>query len=135
MAIKIIDASKDLKIHPMNLILALSHLVPNLDDCWPEVDEGFIETIKPMNLVTASRSQSEKHVSKKEETATIQSKFSVSVSEGAARIVDKLERTDRWAGNRISWDTLRNHYCQAVRNIEEAAAELKDKELILVSEG
>ena len=54
--------------------------------------------------------------------------------EAKLRILDKLERADRWGGNTVSWDTLRNHYCRGVEALEEGLKALIDEDLVVVAE-
>ncbi|MFI5399074.1 MAG: hypothetical protein ACHQ9S_26380, partial [Candidatus Binatia bacterium] len=45
--------------------------------------------------------------------------------------MDKLERHDKWGGTSVSLRTLRNNYCQGLRDLDEAVHALVDEGLLL----
>jgi hypothetical protein len=136
MKTKTANASQRAGMHPLNFLVAIYQMVGGLDDCWPEIDDGYVET------VLALRHRHE-FIESKATTAPATGPTTVagevgaelSVSESAARVLDKLERGDRWARNAISFDTLRNHLCRGISNIERAVEELVSKELLLPGGG
>ncbi|MBI3291718.1 MAG: hypothetical protein HYZ73_02755 [Elusimicrobia bacterium] len=49
MNIAIHIAANKLGTHPFNLILRVSQMVSSLNDCWPEIDEGLVDTIRTID--------------------------------------------------------------------------------------
>ncbi len=119
------DAAKSLGIHPLNLLLKLQPLVPSLEECWPMVDDGFIETLKHLDQKTAFLGE---HIERGPATGEHKEGggrlSQPQVSAGAAKVIEKLWRKSYWGKKEVSWDTLRSHYCQGITNLEGAVAEL-----------
>ncbi len=126
MKIPLHEAASRLELHPFNLLLRLSGLVSSLEECNPAVDDGYVETLRTLHGGFRAVSQANPDA-----PATMRrDKEPLGVSEGAARIIDKLERGDRWGGNSVSFDTLRNHYCRDVQDIQERVDELVERGLL-----
>lgn len=48
MKIPINEAARRLHLHPCELVLELAQIATSFDDLHPEVEEGFVETLKQM---------------------------------------------------------------------------------------
>jgi hypothetical protein len=123
------EAARLLRDHPANVVRSLSEMVSSLQDCWPEVDEGFVDTLRTLRREVPP-GPSNQAVAPPSPTLPVTIPTPVS-SETALRILDKLERKDKWGGNAIGWDTLRNHYCQGLRDLDDAVDELVEEGLLL----
>ncbi len=119
MKIPIADAARRLRLHPCELVLELAQVATSFDDVYPEVDEGFVETLKQMHpelFVKPSRVI---------DRATEASSQSLPrLSEDAEDITYALSRKKHWGTNTVSETTLKNHYCRDLRNFDYAVKEL-----------
>ena len=124
------EAGRHLRDHPANVVRHLSEMVGSLRDCWPDVDVGFVETLRTLRRARFSDSPNQPV---EEPTKPLQerSKGSFVKSASTLRVLDKLERKDKWGGNAIGWDTLRNHYCRGLDDLDEAVDELVEEGLLL----
>ena len=123
------EAAQQLGLTVPELLDVVNHLVGNLSDVWPSIADGFILTLQQMLEIDVVDTSTDKEESP---TAKIVSEEKYSNSE--VRILDKLERASKWGGNSVSFDTLRNHYCQGAPDIERDLQKLIDEDLILVGE-
>ena len=104
-------------MHPGEFVLYVSEMVGDLSDCWPEVEEGFIETIRALRFaeemptspdaVQPAPEHQEERLAKRRPQAEL-------------RLLDKMERHDKWGGSSVSWRTLHNNYCQGVHDLDDA---------------
>jgi len=124
------DAAKSLNIHPLNLLLRLQSLggVGSPEECWPVVDEGFIETVKHLDQKTsfpkeAVESQSLGGRQKESERPPP----SPQVSASAAEVIENLWRKNYWGNKKVRWETMHNHFCRNIKNLKEAVDELVEK--------
>jgi len=125
------DAARRLRDHPANVVRDVSEMVTGLDDCWPELDEGFVDTLKTLRGVHQPE-QIDEHTKSAEPAIAPASK--PRRSSAALKVLDKLERKDKWGGNAIGWDTLRNHYCHGVSGLDDAVDDLVREEFLLAGE-
>lgn len=121
------DAARRLRDHPANVVRDVSEMVTGLDDCWPELDEGFVDTLKTLRGVHRPE-QIDEHTKGAEPAIAPAPKLRR--SSAALKVLDKLERKDKWGGNAIGWDTLRNHYCHGVGGLDDAVDELVRDEFL-----
>ncbi len=124
-------AAQELGIHPANLILYLSMLGAPFEDCWPEVDDGWLQTLRQtyrdiFNIEAEKVSNlAEKDISSKAKSWMF--------SKSALKILDKLHRKRHWGKHTISWRTLHNDYCPSVPDLKNAVQELQESNLLLGS--
>lgn len=129
MTISTAEAARRLGMSVAEFLDAVVSLVGNLSDAWPEIDEGYVATVRHVRgILPLPPERDDGPVSEEiaEELSPAQ--------EAKLRILDKLERADRWGGNTVSWDTLRNHYCRGVEALEEGLKALIDEDLVVVAE-
>ena len=124
------EGARLLRDHPANIVRSLSAMVGDLQDCWPDVDAGLVETLRTLRGVPPTDRPKEAVVAPTKPPQQV-AKAGVIGSETTLRILDKLERKDKWGGNAIGWDTLRNHYCRDLHDLDEAVDELVDEGLLL----
>ena len=112
---------------------ALSNIYPlvgNLGDCYPELDNGLVETVKQLGAQYHKDSES----TAAPPTAPIkvvEPTIGIELSAGAQKVVEKLWRGDYWGKKAISRDFLRNHLCRNVKDLEDVLEVLIGKELLL----
>jgi hypothetical protein len=125
------DAGRQLGLDVPAFLDAAARLLSDLTEAWPEIDTGYVETMQQLYGLSPPGLADEQDAT----TPTVTVMPPISPCERARlRILDKLERADRWGGNAVSFDTLRNHYCQAIDAFDEALEQLIDSELVLVAE-
>jgi hypothetical protein len=125
------EAAKSLGLHPANLVLYLSCLGAPFEDCWPEVDEGWLETLRGTYWHLFEEKQKMHGAEQSPDLHGTAAKKEVSVS--AMKVLDKLQRKKHWGTHTISWDTLHNHYCSGLHDLEDAVNDLQKRELLLGS--
>jgi len=126
------EAAKRLGLTVPELFDLAAPLISDVSEAWPEIDVGYIETLQQIHGLAPEQTEPPVRVAaapKPHETEELSP-----VDEAKLGILDKLERQDRWGGNTVSLDTLRNHYCRGVADLEEALKELIDQDLIVVGE-
>jgi hypothetical protein len=132
MKIRTGDAARKLGLTVPEFLDAAAGLMAELHEAWPEVDDGYVETMQQLYGLAAEDREDEET-----EAPPVRRAGPPAVSQvdyAKLRILDKLERHDRWGGNSVSLDTLRNHYCQGVKGFDEALEKLIDDGLVLVVE-
>lgn len=122
------DAARKLGIHPASFVLYVSEMVGDLSDCWPEVEEGFIETIRALKF-TEDRPASPDAVQPDAERH--EERFAKRRPQAELRLLDKMERHDKWGGSSVSRRTLHNNYCQGVHDLDDAIDALVGEGLLI----
>lgn len=123
MKIPINEAARRLHLHPCELVLELAQIATSFDDLYPEVDEGFVETLKQMHpelFVKPSRAIDRAS----QETTWTSSQPLPRLSKDAERIVYALSHKKHWGTNAVSEATLKNHYCRDLQDFDYAVKEL-----------
>ena len=123
MKIPIADAARRLRLHPCEVVLELAQIATSFDDLYPEVDEGFVETLMQMHpelFVKTSRAIDRAT----QETIGPSSPPLPRLSKDAARMVHALSQKKHWGTNTVSEATLKNHYCRDLQNFDYAVKEL-----------
>lgn len=115
------DAAKALGLHPANFLLHLASLGAEFSDCWPEVDESWIEALRRHDWARFGRP------AVLIEPASSSNNPRPEVSESATKILVKLCHKRHWAGNVVAFETLKNHLCQTISNFEDALEELLER--------
>lgn len=132
MKVRTAEAARKLGLSVPAFLDAAAGLMADLHEAWPEVDDGYIGTMQQLYGLAAQEREGEET-----EAPPVRPTGPPPVSQvdrAKLRILDKLERADRWGGNAVSFDTLRNHYCQGVEGFDEALEELLDDDLVRVVE-
>lgn len=125
------EAAKSLGIHPTNLVLYLTYLGAPFEDCWPSVDDGWIDTLRQTYKILANKS--DQQLPHHHSPVLSTSKTKHDLSESALKILDKLHRKKDWGSHTVSWRTIHNDYCPKVPNLEDALEELQKLNLVVGS--
>lgn len=125
------DAARELGVHPANLLLMLSGMVGSLEDCWPEVDRGLVDTALALDPSRRRQRGQEAEGEKIPDRESESQAVKLRVSPDAARIIEKLWRHDKWGKATVTLRTLQNEYCKGVEDIDEAVKELRKIELLI----
>lgn len=132
MKVRTAEAARKLGLSVPAFLDAAAGLMADLQEAWPEVDDGYVETMQQLYGLAAQEREGEET-----ETPPMRPVGPPAVSQvdrAKLRILDKLERADRWGGNAVSLETLRNHYCQGVEGFDEALDKLLDDDLVMIAE-
>ena len=119
MKIPIYEAAKRLSLHPCELVLNLASMVGSFDDFYPEVDEGYIETIEQLHYHSS-------HFRITDKTLIPQ------ISKDSQTIISMLYSKTYWKSNTVNRDFLKNHYCKDIANLDTAIKELQHEDIIIV---
>jgi hypothetical protein len=122
-------AAKELGIHPANLIFYLSTLSAPFEDCWPQIDDAWLQTLIQTHRELFNPATI--HLNKSAANNPILQTGRSPISESALKILDKLHRKRHWGKHTISWRTLHNDYCPSVPNLKDAVRELQESHLLL----
>lgn len=130
------DAARKLGLTVPAFLDAAARLVAELPEAWPEIDDGYVETMQQLYRLGPPADQQgiTTRAAAPRPTDDVVPPPMSQVDRAKLRILDKLERSDRWGGNAVSFDTLRNHYCQGIDGFEEGLEQLIDADLVIVGE-
>jgi len=131
MRIPTADAAKKLGLDVPAFLDAAARLMADLGEAWPEIDDGYVETMQQLYGLGVPGPEDERE---EPVSSDIVAPPVSRLRRARLRILDKLERSDRWGGNTVSVDTLRNHYCQGLDAFDEALEQLIDDDLVLIAE-
>ncbi|HOE31259.1 MAG TPA: hypothetical protein PKX48_14395 [Planctomycetota bacterium] len=132
MKVRTAEAAKKLGLSVPAFLDAAAGLMEDLQEAWPKVDNDYVETIQKLYRLDVKEQESEKT-----QTTPIHRAGPPSLSQvdrAKLRILDKLERADKWGGNVVSFVVLRNHYCKGLEGFDEALRILLDDDLVTVRE-
>ena len=129
MIIKLQEASRQLAIHPLNLLLKIYPMVGNLGDCYPELDNGLVETVKELG-VQHHRDSGRPVAPTTAPIKAAEPTGEVELSAGAQKVIEKLWRGDHWGRMAVSRASL-NHLCRNVSDLESVLEELIKKKVVL----
>ena len=125
MKIKTTEAAQSLGIHPSHLLLHVARLDSTLtfQDVWPEIDDGFVET------VSVSESHKRDHHSPADQTAKKPKDVpaQIDLSKNALRALDKLWRQNKWGDAFIPLEALARQAHLGVSETQDAVSELKKR--------
>lgn len=116
------EVAQLLHSHPATIIFTLASLGAPFEDCYPDVDESWIETLKELDWKHFGNNEIGNKILKTESLFNL--------SNTAKKILDKLERKKHYGKHSVSLDTIKNHYCQNQSDFDKAIEELIDIELI-----
>lgn len=120
--ISICEASARLKMHPSNFLILASKLVGTIEDCWPEIEEGLVETIISLKRPRYVGNNEKENVHVDQPKTTIEKKLPI--SEEASIVLEKLFRKKFFGTNSVSLRTIKINLCRNVQNVENAIEEL-----------
>jgi hypothetical protein len=112
-------------MHPTELLLYFVPICGRLEDFWPNIDENWLETLKELYSDTFE-SGPLGTVPK-----PIRSGAKVKIGTESRKVLDKLCRQRFWGQKTVSRDTLRNHYCRQIDELDAAVEELVEHDLLL----
>lgn len=126
--IKTSKAAKRLNIHPANFFLHLADLDASLffEDVWPDIDEAWIKTVSASGGYNLFQSVSYAN----QPSEHIFSVCESTLSDAAVLVVNKLYRQHKWGSVSVSFDALVNLTHLSTRDLQEAIAELRKKNLL-----
>lgn len=132
MKVRTRDAAARLGIHPAHLLLHIGQLDKsmNFEDVWPEIDEGLIETV----AVSTDHKPRSPFGSSAGELECDTSRSMPRISHNALRVLDKLQRQNKWAGVCVTHEALMNISHLPSSDLQEALDELR-KMLLLDHDG
>jgi hypothetical protein len=117
-------AARQARMHPLEFVLRLAPLTAEFNDLFPEVDESYVALVKKLAKGSYEAEAIEnEYTAKKESTSEF--------SNNAIKVIASLRRKKHWGSNTVSEDTLHNHYCKSVSDLEAALRELAKRSLIL----
>lgn len=125
MKIKTTEAAQSLGIHPSHLLLHVARLDSTLtfQDIWPEIDDGFVET------VSVSGGRKRDHHSPADQTAKKPGDVpaQIDLSKNALRALDKLWRQNKWGDAFVPLDALAHQAHLSVSETQDVVSELKKR--------
>jgi hypothetical protein len=125
MKVRLDDAAKRLHLHPCELVLNLAQMVGSFDDLYPELDEGYIETLK--QLLHDSSPKSSLDITEKTSRPLI--------LKDSHAVISVLSSKGFWKKNTIERDTLKKRYCKHIVNLDTAINELQREEIVIIKKG
>ena len=127
---KLSEISNEFKIHPINLIHNLVKLGISFEECWPNTETLWINSLKQINWNRFG------NISKKSENDF--NKNDLPPMEGLCiesfKILDKLERKDNWGSHSIPFDLLRKHYFQNINGLDKIIQKLCNMNYLIIDE-
>lgn len=126
MKINYFDAARKLKLHPCELILKLAHFAKSFNDVYPELDEGFIKTIKQMHPQNYFEEGVSEHESKRKPFPDL--------SKDAITAICHLKNKKYWGSNHVPIDEI-NRHCRDINDLDTTLKELMNYEIILQHKG
>jgi hypothetical protein len=105
-------------------------MVESFDEVYPEVDEGFVQTLRQLHHENIARSDRDQN--KPIEPTTKQPlKAPIKVSKEAEQILYALWHKKHWGTHSVTEGTIKNHYCNRLQNFESAIKELLKTDLLI----
>ncbi len=117
----LIQAARQVGVHPFNLLLRLSASGMDLEDVWPEIDESWLETVRTPGRERVSSRPPAGHT---EPTPAPRAAMAAKLSRPAEVVIEKLWRGGRWRVAAVSFEQLQKHTHLETPLIEQAVAEL-----------
>lgn len=125
------DAARGLNLHPLNLLVRLRPVVGSLGECWPTVDQGYIETIRHLD------GEREQHVlTTREPGDSLSTETAPPVpdiySRAERRVIEKFWRKGKWGKLGMAMESIQK-VCQDVQpdELDLAMSDLVRKGLML----
>jgi hypothetical protein len=118
------DAAASLNLHPFEFICRLHGLVGSWSECWPEVPDGYVETLRAMRSGPPTRPERAGSRGGRAPATTGLPPCPHGVSDEGAFVLEKLFRKDRWGKMGFKYDTIHTHICAGIDDLEEVLAEL-----------
>lgn len=125
------EVAKSLGLHPFNLMLYLADMDYPLEEIWPEIEETWIEGVRSKHWDRFGHLAGGAKAVSPPRSDDRQTEPGLSAS--AVQVLIKLSRKRHWGHNTVSFDTLRNHYCQHVTGIEDALQELQENGFVIAA--
>ena len=117
-------AARELGLHPAELLVRLwnKKLVYTLEDCWPQIDQGLIETLSQVEGLPRRPPVSQPDPA-----------LDSSLSPLQMQIIHVMNKRKHWGHNRIGEDQLKKFLPQGTdsRNLHKALKKLHAQGLVL----
>lgn len=125
MKIKTSEAAQSLGIHPSHLLLHVAQLDSTLtfQDVWPEIDDGFVETVSVSGGHRRDHHPPADQTAKKLEVMPAQ----IDLSKNALRALDKLWRQNKWGDAFVPLEALAHQAHLGVSETHDAVSELRKR--------
>ncbi len=126
------EAARRLGAHPLTVAFRLASLTDDFADCWPDVEDGYVETLKSMSgtLVVAPHPEPAPRPAAAIAAPSSQNR-TLSLGTTAVFVVEKLYRKNRWGKFSVSYTSLR-HMCHNPKDLNKAIDELRRADLLIV---
>ena len=115
------EVSNMFMVHPANLLVYLVELLVPIEECWPDIDDSWLQALKGKDWGKFGS----KLVSIEKSSVAIGRLTVDTLSSTTLRILDKLHRKRYWGCATVPLQAIRNHYCQGTSDFEEALEGLK----------
>lgn len=126
MKINFYKAAEELKISPLALMLELAPQVKPFENIFPELDSGFVESIKQKH----GEQFFEKEKKKKDDV-----KINIpKLSKSAIKIILHLERHSYWGSHYVPKEEI-NKRCKGIENINDVVNELHQDNFVKLHKG
>lgn len=122
------DGARRLGIHPGALLFSLANIASNLEfpDVWPDVDEGWIDTIAIQKKIFPISIAQDIGLPKEKMPAISY----IGLSGPSLHVLDKLRRHRKWGRMAVSQEALINLTHLSAKNLHEAIDELRKRDFL-----
>lgn len=131
MSRSLIEAAKELGVHPLQVVLALAPLVNRFSDVWPEIEDGFIPTLRQLGLSDTSvvTEQESPGIPEPAPAGNVLRELQLDNLEiGCLR---RLSGKKHWGKNSIPEDVLRSKFLRETADPVEALHRLVKADLLV----
>lgn len=118
-------AASRLGWHPSELIFRMGVLGAEFTNCFPGVDESWLETVTSLKRDTYSIAGS------LPSRGGSPQPIPDTLSDPALRILDKLERKKHYGSKCVQMETIRVHLCPGIDNFPAHIAQLMEMDILI----
>lgn len=125
--IPLAEAGRRLHLHPLNLLIRLRQhgCASATSDCWPQVDEAFVETLRQLDGSVVHVSPA-KHAPPRVENGLSSPTAADSFSAAAKKVVEKMWRKKFLGGNQVSTESIQKMWQEFSSDDVDAAIQELD---------
>lgn len=128
------EAARALGLHTLDFVARLHGMVGSWSECWPEVDDGYVETLRILLDRPRAKRVQDPGSPPAQPAARGDDPCPHSIGDHAARLIEKMWRKGRWGDMRVSHDTIHVHMMRDIDDSEEVLDDLVRRG-ILMAEG
>jgi hypothetical protein len=120
------DAAKGLGFPTLEFVARLHGMVGSWSECWPQVDEGYVETLRVLLAGPQGGRVKATGTPNSSNTRNVigDEPCPHDVARHPARLIEKLWRQKRWGDMGVSLETIRRHMVRNVEDLEELIDDL-----------